>query len=97
MILAPKLSLKFLLILFAAAWMVAPAGALAAPPQILGLVATATPTPLSCENGKCWAEFSAFCLQKHRQAPDEKTAYLAGRRYQTDPPADRCRRQRSFP
>jgi hypothetical protein len=48
----------------------------AAPPQILGLVATASPTPLICENGKCWAEFSAFCLQQHRKAPDAKTAYV---------------------
>jgi hypothetical protein len=51
-------------------------GARAAPPQILGLVATATPTPLTCENGKCWAEFSAFCLQQHRKSPDEKTVYV---------------------
>ena len=51
-------------------------GAQAAPPQILGLVATATPTPLTCENGKCWAEFSAFCLQQHRKSPDEKTVYV---------------------
>ncbi|MDP6427265.1 MAG: hypothetical protein QGH73_10560 [Rhodospirillales bacterium] len=51
-------------------------GAKAEPPQILGLMATATPTPLSCENGTCWAEFSAFCLQRHRKSPHEKTAYV---------------------
>jgi hypothetical protein len=41
----------------------------------LGLVATLEPTPLTCTNGVCSAEFSAFCLQKRRAAPMPDTAY----------------------
>jgi hypothetical protein len=50
----------------------------AAPPQILALVATAEPTPLSCSGGTCSAEFSAFCMEKFRGTPERGTAYLAG-------------------
>ena len=46
-----------------------------AAPQILGLVATAQPTQLICENGICQAEFSAVCLQKHRVSPAANTIY----------------------
>ena len=46
-----------------------------AAPQILGLVASAAPTKLQCENGVCHAEFSSFCLQQHRHAPNVFTAY----------------------
>ncbi|NQV57763.1 MAG: hypothetical protein HQ503_18010 [Rhodospirillales bacterium] len=52
----------------------APPAAIAAP-QILGLVATAEPVPLSCAGGICSAEISAVCLQEHRPAPDAGTAY----------------------
>ena len=48
----------------------------AAPPQILALVATAEPTPLTCADGICSAEFSAFCMEKFRATPDRGTAYL---------------------
>jgi hypothetical protein len=47
----------------------------AAPPQILGLVATAEPTPLLCINGVCSAEFSSFCLERFRPSPETGTAY----------------------
>lgn len=46
-----------------------------AAPQILGLVATVTPLPLSCIEGVCSMEVSGVCLQEHRQAPDTGTAY----------------------
>ena len=46
-----------------------------AAPQILGLVATATPVPLNCADGVCGAELSAICLQQHRPAPAPGTAY----------------------
>lgn len=48
-----------------------------AAPQILGLVATAEPTELRCENGVCSAQFTAFCLQEHRDIPIPGTAYRA--------------------
>ena len=47
------------------------------PPQVLGLVAHATPIPLTCEDGACTALVSSFCLQEDRPAPAD------GQRYQT--------------
>ena len=44
--------------------------------QILGLIASAEPTKLTCENGLWSAEFSSFCLQEHRKAPNPGTAYV---------------------
>ena len=38
-------------------------GRASAAPQILGLLATMAPTPLTCDDGLCSAQFSAFCLQ----------------------------------
>ena len=46
-----------------------------AAPQILGLVASAEPLPMRCENGLCATDASVFCLQKWRQSP------AAGMRY----------------
>ncbi len=46
-----------------------------AAPQILGLVATEKPVPLTCENGNCSAEISSFCMQSHRKAPNPGTKY----------------------
>jgi len=51
-------------------------GRASAAPQILGLVATSTPVPLTCENGLCSAQFSSFCLQQGKPAPTTGTAYL---------------------
>ncbi len=48
-----------------------------AAPQILGLVATTTPLPLSCVKGVCSVEISGVCLQEHRPAPVTGTAYRA--------------------
>ena len=50
-------------------------GRASAAPQILGLVATTAPTPLTCSDGMCSAQFSAFCLQQHRISPTAGTAY----------------------
>ena len=44
-------------------------------PQILGLVATSEPIPLSCADGICTAELSAFCLQRRSAVPFAGTAY----------------------
>lgn len=54
-------------------------GRVAAAPQILGLLATAKPIPLSCAQGMCSAEFSAFCMQRHRRSPAAGTAYRAAK------------------
>ncbi len=45
-----------------------------AAPQMLGLM-TAEAMPLTCENGVCTAELTAFCLQETRQPPRGGTAY----------------------
>ena len=71
-----------LLIVFAPA----PGGARAAP-QILDLVASAEPVTLTCRDGACTAEFSAFYLQKHRTAPRRRTAHCAK---WTPPPLSAC-------
>lgn len=46
-----------------------------AAPQILGLVATTKPVPLTCKNGHCSVEISSFCMQFHRYAPNPGTKY----------------------
>ncbi|NQV99143.1 MAG: hypothetical protein HQ483_05570 [Rhodospirillales bacterium] len=48
-----------------------------AAPQILGLVATATPLPLTCSDGQCTVEVSGVCLQQARPAPLAGTPYQA--------------------
>ncbi|MSP67900.1 MAG: hypothetical protein EXQ96_07370 [Alphaproteobacteria bacterium] len=45
-------------------------------PQILGVVATAEPIPLTCERGTCTAELTSFCLQRGRASPTRGEAYL---------------------
>lgn len=52
------------------------AGAQAAP-QVLALLATAGATTLKCEDGRCAAEFSAYCLQRERPNPEYGIAYTA--------------------
>ena len=54
-----------------------PAAAIGAP-QALGLVATAEPTPLQCEDGVCQGFFSAFCLQEKRLPPGYGFPYRPG-------------------
>jgi hypothetical protein len=45
------------------------------PPQVLGLVAHATPVPLTCAGGTCQALVSSFCLQEHRPPPADGQVY----------------------
>ena len=54
------------------------AGPAAAAPQILGLVATPEAVPLTCENGQCEAQFSAFCMQIDRRIPSRGRPYTPG-------------------
>ena len=46
-----------------------------AAPQILGVIASATPIPMTCAGGTCTAEISAVCLQQHRPTPPTGTVY----------------------
>ena len=44
--------------------------------QVLGLVASnGAPTPLTCIDGQCSAQFSTFCLQQNRPAPSRGDDY----------------------
>ena len=52
--------------------------AVVAAPQALGLVATAEPTPLQCEDGVCQGFFTAFCLQEKRLPPGYGFPYRPG-------------------
>ena len=47
----------------------------AAAPQMLALVASATPIPIQCSEAGCGAELTAFCLEEGRDAPQHGTAY----------------------
>lgn len=51
-------------------------GAAAGEPQILGVIATAEPVPMTCDDNGCMAELSAFCLQRHKAVPFPRTAYV---------------------
>lgn len=57
----------------------APVPTLAAP-QILGLIASAAPIPMTCANGVCTAELSSVCLQQHRPTPPTGTVYRPAKR-----------------
>ena len=53
-----------------------PAAAASAASQVLGLVASnGAPTPLTCIDGQCSAQFSTFCLQQNRPAPSRGDDY----------------------
>ncbi|HXV25790.1 MAG TPA: hypothetical protein VED46_16230 [Alphaproteobacteria bacterium] len=47
----------------------------AAAPQVLGVMASHGPVPLTCAGTECRAEVTAFCLQESRPVPSEGTAY----------------------
>ena len=44
-------------------------------PQTLGLVATAQPVPMICDDDGCVAQLSSFCLQRERKSPNFRTPY----------------------
>ena len=53
-----------------------PAVGASAASQVLGLVASnGAPTPLTCVDGQCSAQFSTFCLQQNRPAPSRGDDY----------------------
>lgn len=47
-----------------------------AAPQGLGLVATAQPVPMICDDDGCVAQLSSFCLQRERMSPNYGTPYF---------------------
>ena len=47
-----------------------------AEPQILGLLATDSATPLRCTEAECHAELTAFCMEPDRASPGYLTAYV---------------------
>ncbi len=48
-----------------------------AAPQVLAVLSTGNGAALTCENGKCTASLSTYCLQKHRGAPVPGDIYHA--------------------
>lgn len=46
-----------------------------AAPQVLALLSTQGPVPLTCQGGECAATFSSFCLQGERPSPPGGTPY----------------------
>ena len=54
-----------------------PIATAAAAPQILDVVATAQPLPMTCEDGVCTVELSAVCLERDRSTPQDGTPYQA--------------------
>ena len=76
MAVVPTMSVRpFCIAVSAAVGLLGVPSALAAPPQILALVATGEPTPLACTDGACGAEFTTFCLQSFRDSPRWGSAY----------------------
>lgn len=51
------------------------ATAVQAAPQVLGLIASATPVPLVCRGETCSAELTTFCLQQWRSSPQLSARY----------------------
>ncbi|HLI11446.1 MAG TPA: hypothetical protein VKY65_07575 [Alphaproteobacteria bacterium] len=45
--------------------------------QMLGVISSAAPIPMTCDGTTCTAELSAFCLQRDRSSPPDGTAYRA--------------------
>jgi len=46
-----------------------------AAPQILGLITSAAPIPMTCKGVTCTAEISSVCLQQYRPTPSTGTVY----------------------
>src|SRR5207248_5243500 len=52
-------------------------GSAAASPQVLGLVTSVRPVPMTCDAAGCRAELSSFCLEQQRPYPPPGTVYRA--------------------
>ncbi len=51
-------------------------GSAAAAPQVLGIVASNGPIPLTCDSAGCRADLSTFCLQQPRDNPQPGQSYM---------------------
>ena len=60
---------------FAAVTLLLFTGTAQAAQQSLGLVATAQPVPMICNDEGCVAQLSSFCLQQDRESPKHHTPY----------------------
>lgn len=49
--------------------------AVQAAPQLLGVIATASPLKLQCETGTCAVELTTFCMQSERDTPARHHVY----------------------
>ncbi len=68
------MNIRNLVLAMAALAVAVPLNAHAAP-QMLGVIATKQPLPMTCADGVCVAELSTFCLQKKRPSPTRGTGY----------------------
>jgi hypothetical protein len=66
--------LRALLVIAGGAWLAG--GSVQAAPQVLGIVASNGPIPLTCDAGGCRADLSTFCLQQPRENPQPGQSYL---------------------
>lgn len=57
-----------------AAWLLG--GGAQAAPQVLGIVASNGPIPMTCDSAGCHADLSTFCLQQPRDNPQPGQAYM---------------------
>jgi len=46
-----------------------------AAPQLLGVIASASPLKLQCDGGTCAVELTTFCMQSERDTPDRHHVY----------------------
>ena len=58
-----------------AAFLLFGATPVAAEPQILGLIASLEPVTLQCQRGQCSAEFTSYCIERHRRPPSNGMVY----------------------
>lgn len=68
------ISARTLLGIAGAAWLAA--GGAQAAPQVLGIVASNGPIPLTCDAAGCRADLSTFCLQQPRDNPQPGQSYM---------------------
>ena len=67
--------MRMRLLSIVAALALLPLSQVSAEPQILGLLATNSATPLTCSGEECYAEFTSFCMEPSRASPSYMTQY----------------------
>ncbi|MDP6571906.1 MAG: hypothetical protein QGI63_11165 [Rhodospirillales bacterium] len=67
--------MRLICLMTAAVLLFAPWTEARAEPQVLALLATGEATPLTCADGECFAEFTAFCIEPERKSPYHLTDY----------------------